>query len=137
MEGAETHQPVIISKRGKPMAKLVPPELLGNDAAEASERSDRILVPAICFWETSILVRKGRLSLKRGQPVEEWASEVLAIPRVIPIALTPMLALSADALQMHPDPADRFIVATALEQLCFRVTKDELLRGLSLLNTVW
>ena len=113
------------------------PELLGNDAAEAIAQSDRILVPAICFWETALLVRKGRLSLKRGQQVDEWASEVLAIPRVFPVPLTPMLALSADALQMHPDPADRFIVATVLEQHSSLVTKDELLRSLSWLKTVW
>jgi PIN domain nuclease of toxin-antitoxin system len=113
------------------------PELLGRDAAEAISQSDRILVPAICFWESSLLVRKGRLSLKRGQPVDEWASEVLAIPRVFPVPLTPMLALSADALRMHPDPADRFIVATALEQRSPLVTKDELLRSLSWLKTVW
>jgi PIN domain nuclease of toxin-antitoxin system len=112
-------------------------ELLGNDAAEAIAQSDRILVPAICFWETALLVRTGRLSLKRGQPVDEWASEVLAIPRVIAVPLTPTLALSADALQMHPDPADRFIVATALEQRASLVTKDELLRSLSWLKTVW
>jgi PIN domain nuclease of toxin-antitoxin system len=113
------------------------PELLGNDAAEAIAQADRIFVPAICFWETSLLVRKGRLSLKRGQPVNEWASEVLAIPRVFPVPLTPMLALAADTLRMHPDPADRFIVATALEQRASLVTKDELLRCLSWLETVW
>ncbi len=113
------------------------PELLGNDAAEAIAKSDQILIPAICFWETSLLVRTGRLSLKRGQPVDEWASEVLAIPRVIPVPLTPALALSADTFQMHPHPADRFIVATALEQRAPLVTKDELLRSLSWLKTVW
>jgi PIN domain nuclease of toxin-antitoxin system len=113
------------------------PELLGSDAAEAIARSDRILVPAICFWETSLLVRRGRLSLKRGQPVDEWASEVLAIPRVVSAPLTAALALSADALQMHPDPADRFIVATTLEQRTSLVTKDDLLRGLPWLKTVW
>jgi PIN domain nuclease of toxin-antitoxin system len=69
--------------------------------------------------------------------VDEWASEVLAIPRVIAVPLTPTLALSADALQMHPDPADRFIVATAIEQRASLVTKDELLRCLSWLKTVW
>jgi PIN domain nuclease of toxin-antitoxin system len=113
------------------------PELLGNDAAEAIVHADRILVPAICFWETALLVRTGRLALKRGQSVDEWASEVLAIPRVIAVALTPALAQSADALQMHPDPADRFIAATALEQHASLVTKDELLRALSWLKTVW
>jgi len=113
------------------------PELLGTDAAEAIAQADQILVPSICFWETALLVRQGRLSLKRGQPVEEWAAEVLAIPRVIPVSLTPMLALAADSLPMHPDPADRFIVATALDQHAPLVTKDELLRGLPGLKTVW
>ena len=113
------------------------PELLGNEAAEVIAQSDRILVPAICFWETSLLVRKERLALNRGQPVDEWASEVLAIPRVFAVALTPALALSADLLQMHPDPADRFIVATALEQRAPLVTKDDLLRRLTWLKTVW
>ena len=111
--------------------------MLGKEAAEALAQSDRILVPAICFWETALLVHKGRLALKRGQPVDEWASEVLAIPRVFPVALTPGLALSADALQMHPDPADRFIVATALEQRSSLVTKDDVLRSLPWLKTVW
>jgi PIN domain nuclease of toxin-antitoxin system len=113
------------------------PELLGNEAAEFIKQSERILVPAICFWETSLLVRKGRLSLKRGQPVDEWASEVLAIPRVVHVPLTAALALSADALRMHADPADRFIVATALEQRTPLVTKDDLLRSLTWLKTVW
>jgi PIN domain nuclease of toxin-antitoxin system len=113
------------------------PELLGTDAAVAIAHADQILVPSICFWETSLLVRKGRLSLKRGQPADEWAAEVLAIPRVMPVALTPMLALSADALQMHPDPADRFIAATALERSASLVTKDDLMRGLPWLKTVW
>jgi PIN domain nuclease of toxin-antitoxin system len=113
------------------------PELLGNGASEAIAQADRIVIPTICFWETSLLVRKGRLSLKRDQPVESWASEVLAIPRVIPAPLTTELALKADALLMHPDTADRFIVATALEQRSLLVTKDDLLRSLSWLKTVW
>lgn len=113
------------------------PALLGSGASDALFRTDRILVPAICFWETSLLIRKGRLSLKRGQPVDEWASDVLSIPRVFPVALTPALALSADALQMHPDPADRFIAATALEHRASLVTKDELMRSIPWLKTVW
>jgi PIN domain nuclease of toxin-antitoxin system len=113
------------------------PGLLGNGALEAIAGSDRILVPSICFWEASLLVRKGRLTLKLGQAVQDWASEVLSIPRVISVPLTPALALSADALQMHPDPADRFIAATALEERASLVSKDELLRSLPWLKTVW
>jgi PIN domain nuclease of toxin-antitoxin system len=113
------------------------PELLGAGAASAIDRADRILVPSICFWETSLLVRKGRLALKRGQPVAVWAQEVLSIPRLRAVALSVELALEADALDMHPDPADRFIVATALRWKCPLVTKDELLQGVDWLQTVW
>lgn len=106
-------------------------------AAGAIARADCILVPTICFWETSLLVRKGRLAPKRGKSVGRWATEVLAIPRLQAVSLTVELALAADALDMPADPADRFIVATALNQMCCLVTKDELLRKLGWLQTIW
>jgi PIN domain nuclease of toxin-antitoxin system len=113
------------------------PALLGRDATHAIDRADRILVPTICFWETSLLVRKAQLALKRGQPVAEWAAEVLAIPRVHAVPLSAELALAADGLTMHPDPADRFIAATAVAEEYPLVTKDELLRRISWLDTIW
>ena len=113
------------------------PTILSGNAARAIDRADRILIPAICFWETSLLVRKGRLALKRGQPVADWAAEVLAIPRVLAVPLSPELALAADALSMNPDPADRFIVATALAEASPLVTKDDLLQRIDWLDTLW
>jgi hypothetical protein len=44
---------------------------------------------------------------------------------------------TADELEMHPDPADRFIVATALRHDAPLVTKDRLLRRLRFVKTVW
>lgn len=113
------------------------PELLSAAAEKALTKAERILLPAICFWEVALLVRRGRLALKRRQPVAEWAAEVLAIPRVFPVPLTVDIALSAESLEMHPDPADRFIAATAISQRAALVTKDDLLRGLAWLKTVW
>ena len=113
------------------------PELLSNAAATAIDSADRLLLPSICFWEAALLVRKGRFALKRGQPVTEWANDILAIPRVIAVALTPELALTADALEMHADPADRFIAASALSRQAPLVTKDDALRVLPWLSTVW
>lgn len=113
------------------------PELLGRAAAASIGRAERIHVPTIALWETALLVRKGRLALKRRQPVTEWAAEVLSIPRVAAVPLDAHIALSADGLDMHADPADRFIAATALCLECPLVTKDELLRGLRWLRTVW
>ena len=113
------------------------PELLSRRATAALEHADRIIIPAIVFWETALLVRKGRFAMKRAQSVPDWAEAVLSIPRVEAADLSPEIALAADALRMHPDPADRFIVATALRLKTPLVTKDGLLQGLRGLKTIW
>jgi len=87
------------------------------------------------FWEASLLARKRRLDL--GMPVQEWAARLRAIPRVATLSLTAEIALLADSLDMHPDPADRFIVATAVNERAPLVTKDTLLRRLRMVRTIW
>ena len=69
--------------------------------------------------------------------MQEWASELLSIPRGRAIPLTSEVALRADALEMHPDPADRFIAATALDLEAPLVTKDRRLTSLQWLPTAW
>ena len=113
------------------------PQLLSTAAAEAIRDADRILIPAIVFWEVSLLVRTDRLKLNGDGPVGAWTQQVLAIPRVQEIPLTARIALAADAADMHPDPADRFIAATAHQLDAPLVTKDRLLRDLPWLATTW
>ena len=113
------------------------PGLLGAEAREAIDSAGRIVLPAIAFWEVAILVRKGRLCLNGNQHPSQWAARVLAIPRVTSAPLTPQIAIRADGLEMHPDPADRFIVAAALEEEAPIVTKDGLLRELPFVRTIW
>jgi len=111
------------------------PARLSARARRAIAAEERLGVPAIVFWETSLLVRKRKLDL--GMPTGDWADRVLAIPRVEPLDMTPEIALEADGLAMHADPADRFIVATALRSGASVVTKDRLLRALRFVRTVW
>jgi PIN domain nuclease of toxin-antitoxin system len=111
------------------------PTRLGRGAHQAIADADRIGVPTIAFWETALLVRRGKLTLQLA--VAEWADRVLAIPRVEALPLTAAIALRADALAMHADPADRFIVATAIEESARLVTKDRMLRKLKVVKTVW
>ena len=111
------------------------PARLGKGARQAIADADRIGIPTIAFWETALLVRKGKLALQLA--VAEWANRVLAIPRVEALPLTTAIALQSDALVMHADPADRFIVATAIEESSRLVTKDRLLRRLKVVKTVW
>ena len=113
------------------------PEHLSAPAADAIRRADRILIPAVVFWEVSLLVRKERLRLNDGQPVGAWARQVVAIPRVDEVPLTARIALAADAAAMHPDPADRFIATTAHQFDAPLVTKDRSMRDLPWLATTW
>jgi PIN domain nuclease of toxin-antitoxin system len=111
------------------------PTLLSSKANDAIERAERLGIPAIVFWEVSLLVRKKRLDL--GLPVQAWADELRSISRVVELPLTADMALKADQLSLHPDPADRFLVATALHHNVPLVTKDKLLRKFKGVKTVW
>ena len=108
---------------------------LSTAAAAAVARAERLGVPAIVFWEVALLVRKRKLDL--GMPVLEWAGRVLSIPRIVGLPLTPDIALLADGLDMHADPVDRFIVASAMHARVPLVTKDSLIRALKIVVTLW
>lgn len=111
------------------------PKLLSPRAARELADADVVGVPAIVLWEVALLARKGRLEL--DLPVAEWAERLLAIPRVRSLPLTATVALAAEALDMHADPADRFIVAAAREHGASLLTKDRLLRRLKVVRTIW
>ena len=111
------------------------PARLSARAAAAIASADRIGIPSIVFLEVALLVRKKLLQL--DIPVAEWADRVQLIPRVEALPLTTELALAADALVMHPDPADRFIVATARTVSARLITKDAAIRRGRVVKTVW
>jgi PIN domain nuclease of toxin-antitoxin system len=113
------------------------PELLSEAAAEAIGNADRICVPTITLWEVALLVRKGRLALRGGRTTAVWVRELLSIPRLGAVPLSAEIAIDADSLEMHADPADRLIAATARALRAPLVTKDSLLRALGWLSTVW
>ena len=85
--------------------------------------SDEALVSPITFWETAMLARKGRLSL--GRSVQDWAQAILGTG-VKAAEITPHIAMSAGDLpsDIHGDPADRLIIATARAFGCPLVTAD-------------
>lgn len=70
------------------------------------------IVSAISLWEVSMLATKGRLTL-RPDP-QSWIETNLADPIQLE-PLTPAICVDSCQLQdFHGDPADRLIVATAL-----------------------
>ncbi len=111
------------------------PDRLGRKARVRIDSAERLGVPAIVFWEVSLLVRKGKLDL--DMPVREWTEAICSIPRMEELPLTAQVAVLADSLQMHADPTDRFIVASAVQRKAPLVTKDNSLRRLRFVKTIW
>lgn len=89
---------------------------------EDAWRSGDVCVSAISFWETGMLVQRKRVVL----PVSatEWRAELLKAG-IVEIALDGRLGLLATQLEtLHRDPADRFIMATALHHSATLLTAD-------------
>lgn len=83
----------------------------------------KVAVPSIAFWEVGLLQARRRLELPAS--VGEWRNSVLEAG-AIELPLDGAVAVRALELSgLHDDPADRFIVATALVHGAALVTADE------------
>jgi PIN domain nuclease of toxin-antitoxin system len=113
------------------------PKRLTTSARRALDEAERALVCAISVWEVAMLVAKRRIRLDR--PVEQWVDIALALPGIQLAALEPAIAVRSTKLpgEFHPDPADRMIVATALENAASIVTPDERIRSYPHVQSVW
>lgn len=91
---------------------------------ENSFQADDVAVSAITFWEIAMLHDKGRLTLLRD--VASWRRDLLQ-EGLVEIRIDGDIGIRATSLTgFHADPADRFIVATALDGHTL-VTADELI----------
>ena len=113
------------------------PKRLSTRALRAIDEAERLLVSAISVWEVAMLVAKRRIQLDR--PVEQWVDIALALPGIQLVALEPAIAVRSTKLpgDFHPDPADRMIVATALENAAPIVTPDERIRSYPHVQSTW
>lgn len=94
-------------------------------------------VSSISLWEIARLVQRGRLQLSIDP--DTWLTTLQALPFLAFVPVDNSIALRAVNLRdfEHRDPADRFIVATALSEGATLVTADRRLRAYSPLPTVW
>lgn len=113
------------------------PKRLSASARRAIDRAEHALVSAISVWEVAMLVAKRRIQLDR--PVEQWVDIALALPGVQLASLEPAIAVRSTKLpgDFHPDPADRIIVATALEKAVPIITPDERIRSYPHVQSAW
>ena len=108
--------------------------MLGKQAHREIDRASRdeeLLVSAITPWEVSMLASKKRINLY-SDPLD-WVRSALALPGVSLAQLSPEIAVGSNQLpfEMHSDPADRILVATARHLGATLVTVDQSLLGLA------
>ena len=98
---------------------------LGRTARATIDRlwkAGKVAVSAIAFWEVGLLQKRRRLGLPSS--LREWRDAVLTAG-AIELPLDGDVALRALELSgLHDDPADRFIVATALVHGATLMTAD-------------
>ncbi len=90
---------------------------------------------AIALWEIAMISARRKVEFDR--PVEEWLERGIAQPKIRLSPLTPAIAAASVSLEMHGDPADRLIVATALCLGMPLVTSDRKIRDSGLVKTIW
>lgn len=110
---------------------------LSAGVREKIDTAADVAVSPISCWEVAMLVANGRIDLGR-QPLN-WIRLALTRPatRLVPIA--PDIAVRAAQLgeRIRGDPADRLIIATALQLGAPLVTLDEGIRASGLVETIW
>ena len=117
---------------------LEPTRLSERVAAELENPLNELWVSPIVTWEILLLAERGRLQLEPDAAT--WVRRACRAVAFREAPLTHEIAIESRAIDLgHPDPADRFLAATALVYDLTLVTADERLlrsrRIASLANT--
>jgi PIN domain nuclease of toxin-antitoxin system len=114
----------------------VDPERL-NASAQAAlvDPASELWLSPISVWEARVLLEKGRIA-SVDEP-RAWLERLLRSAPLLECVLTNEVALTARELQLaHEDPADRFLVATALVYDLALLTADRRLLSADSIRTL-
>lgn len=94
-------------------------------------------VSAISLFEIATLVRRGRIQLHSN--LEAWLENLTLLAELQVMPVTAGIAVRAGTLAdtLPGDPADRIIIATALDERLRLVTGDVRLRQAGLVEAIW
>lgn len=100
-------------------------------------KADGIAASAISVMEIATAVRRGRLVLRVS--FEQWLADLRSLPELHIEPVSADIAALAGTFdgEMHGDPADRLIAATARVLGARLVTADDRLRALPDIACVW
>lgn len=116
------------------------PERLSPRARKQVNRAieeNAVYISCISAWEVALLAATGRLQFTLQ--VAEWIARCETLPFLNFVPVDNRIVLQSVYLPapLHPDPADRMIVATALTLGAALITKDEKLLSYPHVQTIW
>lgn len=119
---------------------IASPERLSIKARERidSEASAlKVHISSMSAWELTLLVKKGRLELT--MEVQDWIARSEALPFLRFVPIDNRIAVLSNHLpgELHEDPADRIITATASILGATLITKDRRLQDYPHVQTLW
>ena len=91
-------------------------------AIDEALAEDDLAVSAISFWEVAMLVTKQRLAIAIA--LSQWRRDLIA-GGIRELPLDGRVGLLAAGLELHRDPADRFVAATATLNEATLATADQ------------
>ena len=98
-----------------------------NALAESRKSGLPLYVSPITAWEIGLLARKGRF--KSSYSPQRWFEQLMSVPDTTLAELTAKVLMESSFLpgDLHSDPADRILVATAREYGFTIMTRDHAL----------
>jgi PIN domain nuclease of toxin-antitoxin system len=104
--------------------KKIPPPVL--QVLEEAAKANGLMVSIVSVWELALLVARDRVVLPL--PLSDWITLSLSRPEIRLVGLTrPTTAIDSVYLpgEIHGDPADRFLIASARSHRARLATRDE------------
>ena len=109
------------------------PHRLGRRILQAvHDPANELWLSPVSLWEALLLLQKGRISIHGD--ITSWQARAIARFREAPLTFD--IVLAAHELDLHSDPADRFLAATAKVLDLTLVTADARLLGLGDIATL-
>jgi PIN domain nuclease of toxin-antitoxin system len=110
-----------------------PKQLSPRVQRELTDPNNELWLSPVSTWEALLLHSKGRIQVHGNQ--RDWVAQATMHMREAP--LTHEIVVAAQELPLaHPDPADRFLAATAEVLSLTLVTADHRLLGLGTIATL-
>ena len=104
---------------------LKPEELSSSMVAALEDEKNDIWLSPISTWEIMLLIERGRVEVKGDDP-GKWIKNVLSSLPIKEAPLTHEVAIQSRMIKLpHQDPADRFIMASALVYELTLMTIDQ------------